>query len=356
MSSAKSHFTNQVKTLDQFLYKLQGVYREPVRVRNDAVEALRQQPALQPRCAPVAQGAGRSVIYLVGTIPIQYNGATYNIPVSVWMSEAYPYECPAAYVTPTADMIIKPKHRHVDSQGKIYLQYLTDWSAAGSTMHQLFARMSDIFSQDPPVRARPKGGSASARSKGSGVSSPGASKAASPAVSSAGSGRSGGGSYEDPATVIRRNAIAAATEKIQRELRRFYDKAGAEMSELMGNEVASAASREDAEARALEREGVVLDRKAEELRAWLAENESESGIDVDAVTEPRDPLSKQLLHLVAEDAALEDALYYYEKALVAGTLDMDTFVKVYRQLSREQYEKRALMKKVHAAQREAKKS
>jgi ESCRT-I complex subunit TSG101 len=333
------------------------VYREPVRVRNDAVEALRQQPALQPRCAPVAQGAGRAVIYLVGTVPVQYNGATYNIPVSVWITEAYPYECPAAYVTPTPDMIIKPKHRHVDSQGKVYLQYLTDWSSSGSTLHQLFAQMSDVFSKDPPVRARPKGSASSTRSQGSGVSAS-SSKAASPAVSSAGSGRAaaGGGSYEDPATVIRRNAIAAATDKIQRELRRFYDKAGAEMSELMGNEVASAASREDAELRALERETAVLERKAEELRAWLAENESESGIDVDAVTEPRDPLSKQLLHLVAEDAAIEDTLYYYEKALVAGTLPTDTFVKVYRQLSREQYEKRALMKKVHAAQREAKRS
>lgn len=75
---------------------------------------------------------------------------------------------------------------------------------------------------------------------------------------------------------------------------------------------------------------------------------------------------------VAADAALEDCLYYMEKALLSGSLSKDDFLKVtinynffiivnililnniyktYRQLAREQFMKRATMKKVHEVQR-----
>ena len=51
-------------------------------------------------------------------------------------------------------------------------------------------------------------------------------------------------------------------------------------------------------------------------------------VDIDAITEPKDPVSKQLLDLVALDAAIEDALYYMEKSLAKGDVTADVFLKV----------------------------
>jgi hypothetical protein len=36
----------------------------------------------------------------------------------------------------------------------------------------------------------------------------------------------------------------------------------------------------------------------------------------------------RLLYLVAEEASIEDTLYYLEKKILSGALDIDTFVKV----------------------------
>ena len=78
-----------------------------------------------------------------------------------------------------------------------------------------------------------------------------------------------------------------------------------------------------------------------------------SDIDIDAITEPRDALSKQLLHLVAEDASLEDCGYYMEKALMQGAMTLPEFLKAYRSTARKQALCRATMKRVHAVQKES---
>ena len=58
----------------------------------------------------------------------------------------------------------------------------------------------------------------------------------------------------------------------------------------------------------------------------------------------------RLLHLVAEDMAIEDVQYELNKALFNGQIDLATHVKLTRTLSREQFFKRALIKKIHAVE------
>jgi hypothetical protein len=36
----------------------------------------------------------------------------------------------------------------------------------------------------------------------------------------------------------------------------------------------------------------------------------------------------RLLYLVAEDATIEDTLYYLEKSMISGELNVETFLKV----------------------------
>lgn len=90
--------------------------------------------------------------------------------------------------------------------------------------------------------------------------------------------------------------------------------------------------------------------KVAEADKWLQENDKpDSQIDYDAVTDPKDQLTKQLLYLVAEDATTEDTLYYLDKALGLGRLDLESYLKLVRTLCREQFQVRAVIKKVHEA-------
>jgi ESCRT-I complex subunit TSG101 len=59
------------------------------------------------------------------------------------------------YVTPTQNMMIKPRHKHVDSAGRCYLPYLTEWQAKTSTIYEMINYMSAVFGSDPPVYQKP---------------------------------------------------------------------------------------------------------------------------------------------------------------------------------------------------------
>jgi hypothetical protein len=53
----------------------------------------------------------------------------------------------------------------------------------------------------------------------------------------------------------------------------------------------------------------------------------------------------RLLNAFAEEAALEDAIYYMGEALRCGVIDLDVFLRQVRTLSRKQFMLRALMQK-----------
>ena len=89
-----------------------------------------------------------------GTIPISYGGAQYNIPITMWIVDSYPFAPPQCFVTPTADMIITPKHKHVDSQGMCYFPYISSWNPNACNLVDLVGVMCKAFSETPPVRAQ----------------------------------------------------------------------------------------------------------------------------------------------------------------------------------------------------------
>lgn len=53
----------------------------------------------------------------------------------------------------------------------------------------------------------------------------------------------------------------------------------------------------------------------------------------------------RLLNAFAEEAALEDAIYYMGEALRCGVIDLEVFLRQVRTLSRKQFMLRALMQK-----------
>ncbi|KAI8898648.1 UEV domain-containing protein [Globomyces pollinis-pini] len=93
------------------------------------------------------------LLTISGVLPILFNQQQYNIPIQIWFPLTYPVEPPFIFVTPTAQMIIKP-NRSVDLSGRVMLPYITYWNQ-NNNMLECLAKMREVFSVEPPVMAKP---------------------------------------------------------------------------------------------------------------------------------------------------------------------------------------------------------
>lgn len=100
-------------------------------------------------------GDHQELLALQGTIPISFRGSTYHIPICIWLKKDYPYSPPMCYVKPTPTMTIKTS-KVVDSEGKIYLPYLSNWQADTYDILGVIQVMIIIFGEAPPVYQKPK--------------------------------------------------------------------------------------------------------------------------------------------------------------------------------------------------------
>jgi len=354
------HFNQQVAATDAILFKLR-CYRDPQRIRLDVLEALRNYPSLHPReGSPSRAQGGQQVLFLAGTLPIWYNTNQYNIPINIWVVDAYPLAPPVIYVTPTPDMVIKPKHRHVDSTGMVYLPYLSTWNATSCNILNLASVMSQIFGQDPPVRAISGPSSSTPQIPTQPPPQPPSQPSSQPSSQPQSYGQPSQ-PYENPAVVAQRNAMQQTTIKLQNKLHEYYSATTKDIDDLMvksssleekGRSIEQMKSLMESEFGQSDSEVSDLTVRFDEVSKWLEQNEgTNSSINIDAITEPKDPLSKQLLSLVAEDATIEDTIYYLEKSLGRGDVSVEEFLKTLRGLSVDQFVKRATIKKVHEKQR-----
>lgn len=142
------------------LARLGGVYRDPARVERDTSILLKASVGqhLQPITAVYvdSNGISSTVLVLQGTIAIHFRGNTYQLLIDMYMIAGYPMRPPVCYVR-LADpsMYLKPNHKHVGSDGKIYLPYLHEWKASTHNLVELVIAMSSVFSAEPPVFSRP---------------------------------------------------------------------------------------------------------------------------------------------------------------------------------------------------------
>lgn len=90
-------------------------------------------------------------------MPFMMQGVKYNIPVSVWLPEQFPWTAPILYVVPTPDMIIKPRHSFVDPSGLAMTPYLRHWTYSQSNLCDMAHDTSIQFGQDPPLFSKPPG-------------------------------------------------------------------------------------------------------------------------------------------------------------------------------------------------------
>jgi len=294
------------------------------------------------------------LISLSGIIPIVYKGASYNIPVQIWLLQDYPQTAPLAFVRPTQDMIIRQKHKNVDSSGQCYLPYLHTWNGARNNIMGLLNELQSVFSVEPPVHAKSKqpppvtfkpGGASVGGSLPSLHGTPNFAYTtypppARPLVHPASSNK-------DRLNVILREKAAIALQTTQTDVNQFQL---VQQRLLDGsNRIRQSLDKLRIEKKELEEKLLTLMQRDEELNKWLLEHEGVE-VPIDEKFIPADPLSQQLFDLVATDTTIEDTVYELDKALYAGTIDVDTHIKMVRKLCAEQFHTRALAQKVFAIQ------
>ncbi|KAJ7219235.1 UEV-domain-containing protein [Mycena pura] len=134
-------------------------YPAPDRVYADIDTTLARYPSLRPKSDIYTYDDGRTQLLLCvhGLLPITYRGASYNIPVALWIPRDYPREPPLPYVVPTTDMLVKPGPR-LDVSGRSSIDYVQQWArkSEGCSLVPLLEAMQAEFSQVPPVYAKPK--------------------------------------------------------------------------------------------------------------------------------------------------------------------------------------------------------
>ena len=131
---------------------------DPRRLEGDLTSLCRSYGNLKPSGETYVHSNGTSelLVKVDGVIPIVFRGASYNIPINVWIPSEYPHKQPTCYVTPTSQMIIKRDHPNVNNNGLVHFPYLQDWSSHRSTLVEVCTIMVSIFSQMPPVNAKAK--------------------------------------------------------------------------------------------------------------------------------------------------------------------------------------------------------
>ncbi|VVC92761.1 tumor susceptibility gene 101 protein [Leptidea sinapis] len=348
-------------------------------------------------------GTRKELLNLEGTIPVNYKGTMYNIPVCIWLVDTHPQHAPLCFVKPTPDMSIKVS-KYVDSNGKVYLPYLHEWNANGSTLLKLVQCMISAFGELPPVYAKPRNEARPSYPSGSFMPQP-SGYPLFPQVSPQppyptptpylvnpnlpypnfgtpypGPASTNGTPYPpanptqqpypqftgynaspDPATGgtiteehIKASLLSAVEDKLRRRLKEQAHQSQAELETLRRTqqELVDGKSRLEDILSRLQRERADLDKnvailqdKEKELQSAVERLDGQEGVDVDEAVVTTAPLYSQLLNSFAEEATLEDAIYYMGEALRKEVIDLDTFLKQVRTLARRQFTLRALMHK-----------
>ena len=66
------------------------------------------------------------LLLLHGTLPITFRGATYQIPIHIWVPLEYPRMPPLAFVVPTKEMGVR-KGREVEPSGRVSEDVVQTW-------------------------------------------------------------------------------------------------------------------------------------------------------------------------------------------------------------------------------------
>ena len=171
------------------------------------------------------------------------------------------------------------------------------------------------------------------------------------------------------------NMRAMATSKVQFQIQQIFKESKEEMRRELKDQKLLEVGKEridmllkegEEQKNGLIRDIAEMDKAVEELEQWLEaveEQKRNTGEDtssseqqqqqrqqnVDLLALPTDTHSAQMLELSAKNAAIDDCIYYLDRALVRGSITLDVFLKEVRKLSKEQFLAKAHLLKIAQA-------
>ncbi|XP_015210350.1 E3 ubiquitin-protein ligase RNF31 isoform X2 [Lepisosteus oculatus] len=98
-----------------------------------------------------ANGEKKQLVNLSGTVPILYEGKSYNIPVCIWLHNTHPQNPPKCFVNPSACMVINANSSYVDKNGHVRLHYLCNWKHGTSNLLGVVEEMRTAFQSETPL-------------------------------------------------------------------------------------------------------------------------------------------------------------------------------------------------------------
>ncbi|OCF55393.1 ESCRT-I complex subunit TSG101 [Kwoniella mangroviensis CBS 10435] len=150
-------------------------YQAKERIINEVMKILSERKTLSVKTDAFTFDSGQTALLLLlhGTLPINYRGATYHIPIHAWVPHDYPRSPPLLFVVPTKEMGVR-KSKEVDPSGRIREEVVHEWWRIWPTqkLETILRHLTNIFSAAPPVYAKPPEPSSPAQSSRSPISSP----------------------------------------------------------------------------------------------------------------------------------------------------------------------------------------
>lgn len=152
---------------------------------------------------------------------------------------------------------------------------------------------------------------------------------------------------------IRLSLVSAVGDRVRDKLRDKYGDAQAEVAVLRQqkadlergrDKLNTMVSKLNTEQSEVQKSVRVLREREGELRLLVEQTEAtKHELDIDEAVTTTAPLYRQLVNAYAEEQATQDAVYYLGEALRRSVLDLDTYLRHVRALSRKQYQLRATM-------------
>ncbi len=130
------HYPARERILEEVLEML--TQRRTLSVKTDAFSSFRWKSLNEHANNHSAFDSGQTALLLLlhGTLPISYRGATYQIPLHVWVPYSYPRDPPMAFVVPTKEMGVR-KGREVEPSGRIRDEVVEQWWNSWQVRDQL---------------------------------------------------------------------------------------------------------------------------------------------------------------------------------------------------------------------------
>ena len=105
-------------------------YRHVSKCKSEILNAVKIYRGLSPQFETFTfdNGDEKQLLNLHGTIPVDYKGSTYNIPVCLWFLYEYPNTAPMGFVVPTKEMQLKVSDHKRSSYKRINYEKEKNWN------------------------------------------------------------------------------------------------------------------------------------------------------------------------------------------------------------------------------------